>query len=233
MTKLLQFPKSCLGHRAGFLGVYVQDRVGHDKSDQEAAILLDQLYCHDRDYSLTLVVNGVFQTYNHPDNAEGRNNVGVVLSRKTSIETIGLLELRLGPWLIDAPPGEPLKGMGCMHWGCLTEGIKAAWLDPANANNKNVMLAVSRQIRGCKRYFWNTPPDARFVLKYLGNIVNKKVADTTIMEIWHCTHDEVEPSWYVRRNVENDWKVSIIGQVAYDKKKWELVQALFPYRWER
>lgn len=228
MTTLLQFPTRCLGYRAS-----AQDRVGHDKSDAECAHILDQLYCADRDYVLTLVVNDVFQTYNHADNAQGRNVESTTASRKSSIETIGLLDLRLGPWLIDAPPDDPLKGFGCMHWGCLTEGIKAAWLDPANKDNKNVLLAVSKKIRGCKRYFWNTPPDARKFLKYLGNAVNKEVADTTIMEIWHCTHDEVEPSWYVRKNVENEWKVGIIGTAAYDKKKWELVQALFPYRWER
>ena len=209
---------------------HFKDFVGHERSDAECAALIDELYMIDGNYTLHLTTSNNEWRVKRGVGNDSRSNMAAVMSRKTSVENIGLiLAMRKSPWLVAPAPGS--DGLDeVMHWATILEGTKEAWLADTNRENKLVQLAVSTPIPGCKRYDHRMPMHARKFLAYWGNITNSEVLDVTVIEVWKSTA-ECDAGW-ARRKSAMGWSLGNTSQATLDMKRFEYACALYPRRWD-
>ena len=85
--------------------------------------------------------------------------------RALTIESIGIVRVREGPWFVyDKSAGGAVNMMRfrVMHWGNLLSGARRAWERDPQKKNRAVQLSVSMGISRCRRYDENAPDDANF-----------------------------------------------------------------------
>ena len=151
---------------------------GFQMSLQELSAICDEWYCVNPDYShQCLTANGTWASKRARRNDRGCKSS--VLSRKLSVESIGIVAQRLGPWIIEAKPGSGEKDE-VMHWATLLDGAEMAYNADVDKTNKTLQWSVRRPILHGKKYHWKVPDDARDFLKDLGNVTNAEVLVVTI-----------------------------------------------------
>ena len=130
-----------------------KDFVGHDKTDTDCAMLCDQLFLVDSNYTLRVLgPDGVTWLMERCVANMIRKNEKSETDRQKSLESIGLIVgLRKSPWTVMV---HPQKGglEKVLHWGTLFNGLKRDWIADVNKTNKLVQLAVNSAYPGTKRY---------------------------------------------------------------------------------
>ena len=104
----------------------IRERFGNEMTELEIDAAVDQLYCTDPNYTLRLLSKGnMWTTRRHPIHQD-RAVLSTELSRKKSVETIGIVAVRKGPSMVEPPPGSdgPFE---LLEWAHLLRGAELAW----------------------------------------------------------------------------------------------------------
>ena len=170
----------------------LQDRVsaltGVPTADLTVDVLqeyIDDWYCTDQDYTHSILrPDGTMNSRRGEFNDRG--DEATIRSRALSVSTIGIVQQRLGPWLIASAPGDNSVDE-VYHWASLLEGVERCV--SADSSKKNVILwkSIARPLKHSKRYDYRMPEDARKMLKFLGSQVNDEVTEVTILEKYRAS----------------------------------------------
>ncbi|CAK0833439.1 unnamed protein product, partial [Prorocentrum cordatum] len=159
-----------------------------------------------------------------------RGDAASVQSRKRSVEKVGILNVRAGPWVV--PRGEiditvyadkaskttktvTLQRYNLLHWATLYEGLQAAVNDDGNAGNSVVEASLRDGLQNYKVFYKRTPA---YVQEYLVDVGNE-------------TNDEQSSRTALQKKKLYEWSVASLGQRQYAEKGFEVAESTFVNRW--
>ena len=142
---------------------------------------MDEWYCIDNDYSHSVLdKRGQITTRRGVFNDRGDEST--IRSRANSLISIGIVQQRLGPWVIAQKPGsEELEE--AYHWASLLDGVERVIKEDPEKKNGVFWRSVSKPLKHGKKYDYRTPEDARKFMKFLGNEVNGEVLENGVGKV--------------------------------------------------
>ena len=210
--------------------------MGHGYTDFEIADLVDQIYLEEDDVTMSLVdAMDMWTSARHPLNDRGDEDS--VLDREQSVNAVGILDLRTGPWFIERTKDQqkicnvfpPHVKFLLMHWGTLLSGAERAYKKDTKKVNKAVQVSVKNGVKHCKKYSSKTPDDVIKFIVAKGNWVNDKQTPPTFLEVFRCTK-ECETG-FSKKRTSMGWTTNRMTQGHIDKLRFLYVQGLWPKRW--
>ncbi|CAK0865408.1 unnamed protein product [Prorocentrum cordatum] len=150
-----------------------------------------------------------------------RGDAASAQSRKRSVEKVGILNIRAGPWVV------PRDEIDITVYA--DKGLQAAVNDEGNAGNSVVEASLRDGLQNCKVFHKRTPAYVQEYLVDVGNETNDEQSSRTALQVL-MSHDSVEPTFFQKKKLY-EWSVASLGQRQYAEKRFEVAESMFVNRW--
>jgi hypothetical protein len=211
------------------LYINIQERLGQHLSVVEMLALVDVIYLEDGDATIALVdERDRWTSKRHPLNSRGDEDSEQ--QREDGVDKVGILDIRKGPWYIDAAADSDDAAMEAnillLHWGNLLAGARRSYVKDKKRENKAVQLSVRAGVKHSKRYSRQTPNDVLMFLVDTGNITNDSNTPTTFIEHYRATRGH-EQAWS-KKKIAMGWNTNNMSGKEHDLRKHAFIEGLCP-----